>query len=65
MSQRRISMKKIREIIRFYEHPKLSQRHIAQALGVSHPVDSNYIMKIKTSGLVYNGIKNRQVLLVI
>lgn len=58
MSRRRISMKKIREIIRLYEHSKLSQRQIAQALGISRPVVSGYITKIKTSGLVYNDIKN-------
>lgn len=58
MSQRRISMKKIREIMRLYEHSGLSQRQIAQALGISRPVVSDYITKIKTSGLAYKDIEN-------
>jgi len=49
-------MKKIREIMRLYEHGGLSQRQIAQALGISRPVVSDYIVKIKTSGLSYKDI---------
>ena len=58
MSQRRISMKKIREIMRLYELSKLSQRQISQALGMSRPVVSDYINKIKTLGLTFIDIEN-------
>ena len=51
-------MKKVREIMRLYEQGGLSQRQIAQALGISRPVVSDYIIKIKTSGLVYKDIEN-------
>jgi len=57
MSQRRISMKKIREIMRLYEQSKLSQRQISQALGISRPVVNDYIIKIRTSGLTYEEIE--------
>ena len=57
MSQRRISMRKVREIIRLYEQPGLSQRQISQALGISRPVVSDYITKIKASGLSYQDIE--------
>ncbi len=58
MSQRRISMKKIREIMRLHEQSKLSQRQISQALGMSRPVVSDYINKIKTFGLTFIDIEN-------
>jgi DNA-binding transcriptional regulator LsrR (DeoR family) len=58
MSQRRISMKKIREIMRLHEQSKLSQRQISQALGMSRPVVSDYINKIKTLGLTFIDIEN-------
>lgn len=58
MSQRRISMRKIREIVRLYEQSKLSQRQISKALGISRPVINDYIIKVKTSGLGYSDIEN-------
>lgn len=58
MSQRRISMKKIREIMRLHEQSKLSQRQISQALGMSRPVVSDYIIKIKAMGLTFIDIEN-------
>jgi transposase/biotin operon repressor len=57
MSQRRISMKKIREIMRLHEQSKLSQRQISQALGMSRPVISDYITKIKSAGLTFIDIE--------
>jgi len=51
-------MKKVREIMRLYEQGGLSQRQIAQALGISRPVVSDYIVRIKTSGLAYKDIEN-------
>ena len=50
-------MRKVREIIRLYEQPGLSQRQISQALGISRPVVSDYITKIKASGLSYQDIE--------
>jgi hypothetical protein len=37
MPMRRISMEKIREIVRLYEKAKLSERAIARALKISRP----------------------------
>ena len=50
-------MKKIRVIMRFYEHSGLSQRQISRALRISCPVVSDYIIKIRTSGLTYEEIE--------
>jgi len=50
-------MKKIREIVRLEETSKLSQRQIAQALGISRPVVSDYLAKIKTAGLTFADIE--------
>lgn len=57
MSQRRISMKKIREILRHHEQTQLSQRQISQVLRISRPVVSDYITKMKKLGLTYNDIE--------
>ena len=57
MSQRRISMKNIREIMRLHELSKLSQRQISHALGMSRPVINGYIVKIQTAGLTFNDIE--------
>lgn len=57
MSQRRISMKNIREIIRLHELTTLSLRQISIALGMSRPVISDYIAKIKTAGLTFKDIE--------
>jgi transposase len=53
MPMRRISMNKVREIIRLYEQCNLSQRSIARALYISRPVVNEYIRKIRASGLDY------------
>lgn len=57
MVKRRISMGKIREILRLYESG-LSYRKIAAALLVSRPVVSQYIIDYRASGLGYNSVKN-------
>jgi len=57
MSQGRVSMKKIREIVRLDEMSKLSQRQIAKALGISRPVVSNYLTKIKTANITFKDIE--------
>lgn len=51
-------MKKIREIIRLNEQSKLSQRQIAQALGISRHVVREYILKIQTLGFTFKNIEN-------
>lgn len=53
MPMRRISMNKIREIIRLDQDCKLGQRAIARALSISRSVVGDYIQKIKSSGLDY------------
>ena len=58
MAQKRISMKKIREIIRFKETPDMSVRTIARALKVSRPVVAQYIRDFNASGLTYKQIKD-------
>lgn len=50
-------MKKIREIMRLHEQSGLSRRGISQALNISRPVVSDYIAKVKTSGLSYKDIE--------
>jgi transposase len=57
MPMRRISMNKVREIIRLFEQCNLSQRSIARALYISRPVVNEYIRKIHASGLDYQTAK--------
>ncbi|MFZ3085843.1 MAG: hypothetical protein WA120_00720 [Candidatus Hydromicrobium sp.] len=57
MVNRRIRMGKIKEIIRMHE-AELSIRKIAQALVVSRPVVSQYIIDWRASGLKYSSIAN-------
>jgi DNA transposition AAA+ family ATPase len=58
MAQKRIHMKKIREIIRFKETPGISVRKIARALKISRPVVAQYLNDFKTSGLTYEETKD-------
>ena len=57
MPQRRTSMKKIREILRLHEQSQLSQRQISQVLGISRPVISDYIAKLKTLNLTFKEVE--------
>ena len=57
MVNRRIRMGKIKEIIRLYE-AGLSVRKIAQALAISRPVVSQYIIDYRASGIKYSSIAN-------
>ncbi|MBT3353512.1 MAG: IS21 family transposase [Desulfobacula sp.] len=57
MPQKRIKMKKIREIIRLAETSSLSQRQIAKAVNVSRPVVSEALQKFKATGLKREEIK--------
>ena len=58
MTQRRLSMRKIREIMRLNDEHALSQRGISRALDISRPVVSDYISKIHSAGLSYQDIKD-------
>ena len=58
MAQRRISMKKIREIIRLHDECFIGNRQISRAIGVSRPVVRDYISKIEAAGLKYSDIKD-------
>ena len=58
MANKRVSMQKIREIIRLNEEAGLSYRKIAQALKISRPVVSQYIADFKANGLKYTDIKD-------
>ena len=57
MAQKRISMKRIREIIRLTETCDLSMRQIAGALNISRPVISQYLTDFKASRLSYEQIE--------
>ena len=56
MSNWRISMNKMRGIIRLSEGNGLSNRQIARALNISRPVVSQYLIDYKASGLSYDKI---------
>lgn len=57
MAKQRISMNKIREIIRLNQQANLSQRAIARTLNISRPVVKEYIAKIEKAGLRYDHIR--------
>jgi transposase len=57
MGRKRISMKKIRDIIRLKETSNLSERKIAKALDISRPVVSQYISDFRSCGLTYEKTK--------
>ena len=53
MPMRRITMNKIREIIRLDQDCNLSGRAIARTLSISRSVVGEYIRKIKSAGIDY------------
>jgi len=57
MARKRISMKKIRDIIRLKETSDLSERKIAKALDISRPVVAQYISDFRSCGLTYEQVK--------
>ena len=57
MARKRISMQKIRDIIRLKETSDLSERKIAKALNISRPVVSQYISDFSSCGLTYEQVK--------
>lgn len=57
MSNRRISMLKIRRLLEYFYEKNLSRRKIALLLKISKDVVAQYIIDFKLSGLSYNEIK--------
>jgi transposase len=58
MPMRRISMNKVREIIRLKQRCHLSERAISRALNLSRPVISQYLIDIANSALSYDEIQD-------
>ncbi len=58
MRKKRISMDKIREIIRLNQELNLGCRKIAQALSISKTAASLYIAEFRACGLSYRDISN-------
>lgn len=56
MAKRRVSMRKIREMLRLYERCGLSNRQIARALKISRPVVGQYLTNFRASELSYADI---------
>lgn len=56
MRRKRISMEKLREILRLSEIPKLSCREIAAALNISKTVVSQYTREFKEAKLSYQDV---------
>jgi len=57
MANRRISVRKIRELLRLHEECGLSNRQIARALNISRPVVRDYLVDFKLSELTYKTIR--------
>ncbi len=58
MANRRISMLKVKEVIRLKEQTKLKKRAIARAVKVSRPSVDLYLAQFKKTGLTYDDIKD-------
>jgi len=56
MANRRISMGKMRELLRLHEKCGLSNRQIARALNISRPAVKEYLVNLKLSGITYQSI---------
>lgn len=57
MANRRITMRKIRELLRLHEECRLSNRQIARALNISRPVVRDYLVNFKLSGITYQSTR--------
>lgn len=55
---KRISMSKIREVIRLKSELDLSRRKIAEYLSISRPVVAQYLINFKKSGLSWSDVKS-------
>lgn len=58
MVQRKVTMKKIREILRLKEECGLSLRRISQAMKISRPVISEYLEKCTQRGINFRSVKD-------
>lgn len=58
MANRRITVNKVKEIIRLDEQTKLRKRAIARALNISRTVVDSYLTQFKATGLKYSDIKD-------
>ena len=56
MANRRISMEKIRELLRLHEKCGLSNCQIARALNISRSVVGKYLVNLELSGITYQTI---------
>ncbi len=67
MAKRRISMRKIREVLRLKWQHELSNRKIAHSCSISHSTVREYKIKLKASGyrLVYEVVEEEVYVLVI
>ena len=57
MARKRIGMKKIREVIRLKSTTEMSDRQIARALNMSHPMVAKYWQGFNSSGLLFEQIE--------
>jgi transposase len=57
MARKRIGMKKIKEVIRLKSTTEMSDRQIARALNMSHPVVAKYWQGFNLSGLMFEQIE--------
>jgi transposase len=57
MANRRVGMRKIRELLRLHEECGLTNRQIAKALNISRPVVGQYLTNFKRCGLKWKDIK--------
>ena len=53
MPQRRLAMRNVREVLRLKFEQKLTNRKIAQSLGISHTVVNDYVRRAKKAALVW------------
>lgn len=58
MANRRITMNKVKEVIRLKEQSKLKIRAIARTLKISRPSVDSYLSQFKATGLKYDDIKD-------
>ena len=53
MSQRKLSMRNVREVLRLKFEQQLTNRKIAQSLGISHTVVNDYVRRAKKAALTW------------
>ena len=53
MPQRKLSMRNVREVLRLKFEQQLTNRKIAQSLGISHTVVNDYVRRAKKAALTW------------